>query len=576
MITSFGKGKSRKAPSKKIQDWSQSTGSTPDPRELGARSRGRTHIPSLDGLRFLAALNVVIAHGYWFVVLLQQEQPVSTLANMLLRAGANVGMTLFFVLSGFVIHFNYHRTVPINRAGKFDFFIARLARLYPLFLLVFGIDFFHLLWAQGYFSGYVFSSYDLFKPLPLYLTFTQSWWWWPIGRTWAAEYYGTSITGATGVMWSLSTEAFFYVAYLFLAGPLGRLSGWRLMACGVAAATYGWIFYIGGLHYSGLLAGWAAANFPDSDPNQFLHWLLFQSPWGRISEFLLGAVAAQAFLVSCLHAGTVSERTWYGRLLTYGSLSGFIILIAVIYTRASPFGTIGTQSCASLLAILTYAVARYRSWLADILSWQLMVKCGLASYSLYLLHFFILHDFGKDFVVSTPEVPRWAILSSLITAAVAISYVSYLALERPAIRWVRRNFRALRLDILLPATLALITLFSMAASLQMRTLARAETDQPVGHISISTASFGENCNAKLHNNIGGSMRKICNGERICRFVYDINRLGEPASGCDKEFKVTYSCGPAGEEREFFIPHFDRPVLPIEFGCSDEMAPHQGR
>ena len=69
------------------------------------------------------------------------------------------------------------------------------------------------------------SPYDAFKALPLYLTFIQTWWWWPIGSTTAYAYYSTWMTGATGAMWSLSTEAFFYFAYLFGAGVLGRLIG---------------------------------------------------------------------------------------------------------------------------------------------------------------------------------------------------------------------------------------------------------------------------------------------------------------------------------------------------------------
>src|SRR5215203_4219419 len=47
------------------------------------------------------------------------------------------GMSLFFVLSGFVIHYNYgmFRTDGLVAGGK-KFFIARFARLYPLYFVV--------------------------------------------------------------------------------------------------------------------------------------------------------------------------------------------------------------------------------------------------------------------------------------------------------------------------------------------------------------------------------------------------------------------------------------------------------
>src|SRR5262249_2161334 len=84
----------------------------------------------------------------------------------LMWALPGVGMTLFFVLSGFVIHLNYHGIVRAGRGGTADFFIARFARLYPMFLVVFAIEFLHLLWIEGYFSGAPRLDFDLFGPLP--------------------------------------------------------------------------------------------------------------------------------------------------------------------------------------------------------------------------------------------------------------------------------------------------------------------------------------------------------------------------------------------------------------------------
>ena len=64
------------------------------------------HIRSLDGLRFIAAGAVLFSHGYFYILLLQDNSGI-TAYNAPLVALANVGMTLFFVLSGFVIHYNY-------------------------------------------------------------------------------------------------------------------------------------------------------------------------------------------------------------------------------------------------------------------------------------------------------------------------------------------------------------------------------------------------------------------------------------------------------------------------------------
>jgi peptidoglycan/LPS O-acetylase OafA/YrhL len=520
------------------------------------------HIPSLDGLRFLAALSVMIAHGYWFIVLLEQLPPVPSFFAQMLLSGANIGMTLFFVLSGFVIHLNYHKTVPAAASGKVDFFIARFARLYPLFLLVFGFDFFRLLWAQGYFSGYVFTLYNPFRALPYFLTFTQTWWWWPIGDTTAAGYYATRNTGATGVMWSLSTEAFFYVAYLFCAGALARLSGRALAGVAIVATAYGLAFYLLGWSNGGVLVAWAHVHYPNAPADDFLHWLLFQSPWGRISEFLLGAVAAQALMAG--HAGGPGFIS--GRLLTYGALTGVALMIIATCGPIRSLSGIGTQSVASLVAILIYATARYRSYLSGLFASRPFVILGNASYSLYLLHYFFLHDYGQRLVVGFPQLSRWAIFAAMMLVSFAAACVSYQLIERPAIRWIRGNFRALRFGVWLPATLALIAVFSVAATLQMRALARSAPNEQPGHIAVSSASFGDNCNAKLHDNLLGLMRRVCGGERSCRFEYDVLKLGDPAAGCGKRFQALYSCNPNAPEREFSIPLVDHPQVTIALSC----------
>src|SRR5215469_10492732 len=69
-------------------------------------------VPGLTGLRFLAAFSVVIAHG--FGVLLQGHDAPGGIIYWATQA-SGFGMTLFFVLSGFVIHYNY--ATPVTAGG---------------------------------------------------------------------------------------------------------------------------------------------------------------------------------------------------------------------------------------------------------------------------------------------------------------------------------------------------------------------------------------------------------------------------------------------------------------------------
>src|ERR1700684_2931024 len=251
-----------------------------------ANAPAHPHIAALDGLRFIAAGTVLFSHGF-FYLLLNQDDTRITAYNAPFVGMANIGMTLFFVLSGFVIHYNYAASVPLP-GGVRAFFVARFARLYPLFLLVFLVC---IVDSFRYADGKV----DIIGPIPLFLTFTQSWWFWVFGERAASEAY----SDATGLMWSLSTEAFFYAIYPLLAPRLRRCDGTFLVLIGCLVASMGAWLAFELTEYRGSLDGWAALYTGNvAAAGRFSHWLIYNSPWIRIFEFLLGALTAQFIMTA--------------------------------------------------------------------------------------------------------------------------------------------------------------------------------------------------------------------------------------------------------------------------------------
>ena len=69
-----------------------------------------------------------------------------------------------------------------------------------------------------------------------------------------------------------------------------------------------------------------------------------------------------------------------------------------------------------------------------------MVWDGEASYSLYLLHYWVMHNLGHRLADFQPTLTRYALFVVLSLFAVVIARISYLAYERPMIRIVRRFF----------------------------------------------------------------------------------------------------------------------------------------
>lgn len=89
----------------------------------------RPTLDALTGLRALAAGWVVLTHSDWILFSLF---PGAVAANWWLESG-NLGVDIFFTLSGFIIAYNYaDRFSKFNGRMYGDFLILRVARIYPV------------------------------------------------------------------------------------------------------------------------------------------------------------------------------------------------------------------------------------------------------------------------------------------------------------------------------------------------------------------------------------------------------------------------------------------------------------
>ena len=379
-------------------------------------------IDSLDGLRFIAAVAVMIAHlGLWQVLLhgpleFDHMAPFTWFVLHL----ANFGMTLFFVLSGFVIHMNY-RDVVRRKGGTSRFFLARWSRLYPLFLVVFVGGWLHLAIVNG-------ITRALVEPVPLYVGFIDTWWFWPIQGVAAASAYQEP---ALGVMWSLATEMFFYCSYPFIALAISRLrprqSLGGMALVGIAAICVGSFVIL----RSGVVLTAAEAMIGNVDGGRFIHWLAFNSPWLRIFEFLSGCLAAQ-------FCASLRLRPMHADALAATALTIVTGMFIAMFVTHSPLGALDTTLVAPCFAALCMAAAAPRSVVSRLFSHRAMVWGGEASYSLYLLHSSVLVTLSMPSVgLYRSDAPAlWAAASAII--AIRLSRVCYVFYERPAPRFFRR------------------------------------------------------------------------------------------------------------------------------------------
>jgi peptidoglycan/LPS O-acetylase OafA/YrhL len=425
------------------------------PAAMGMPPRGE--VPGLTGLRFVAAFSVLLAHG---LAVLMKDHEVPGGAVQWLKQASGFGMTLFFVLSGFVIHYNYATLVTAGRLrGISKFLWARFARLYPLFLLVllvsvaFNIRPFHI-WAGELLQ----SFHDTLRALPYFLLLVQSWFYVLIGEgSLIFAIASVPLSASTPLTWSISTEWFFYLVYPGIAWLVlrSRAPGWTVLAIllwGVLWATVASTIF----DQSESIDAWAVARYGpiaefkgDNFNNAFVPWLSYFSPYLRIGEFILGCLVAHLYVQACTRKITSRENLLGTAVFVAAAASVPLIL----YLRSSPDFAVNifyklrmNFAYAPTAALLIFCAARYDNVLSRSLTSRPAIVLGDASYSIYLLHFGLLILVRMGVLVTSrwTESGQHGIVVDLVALVLAmaaiplISIVVYHCYEAPARRWLRR------------------------------------------------------------------------------------------------------------------------------------------
>jgi peptidoglycan/LPS O-acetylase OafA/YrhL len=170
-----------------------------------------SQLEALTGLRFLAAFFILFAHAAEWTSPFNDSYALPRYGGAL----SLYAMTLFFVLSGFVIHYNYGKLFREMRYrwAATEFLGARFARLYPLFLVFFCVG----LVVDGT-AGWFYEDARLWIEMVIrYLTLTQCWFYFTMSGD------RMVMSNAFGLAWSISTEFFFYVCFLGLVFIVVRL-----------------------------------------------------------------------------------------------------------------------------------------------------------------------------------------------------------------------------------------------------------------------------------------------------------------------------------------------------------------
>ena len=205
--------------------------------------------------RFLAALSIVVFHYG------KEIFPFSHESVLFLFDQANIGVSYFFTLSGFVMIIAYGSNPEINFA---QYFKNRFARIYPVYL-------FAIILLFAYYISFGMSI-DI-SGLILNLLVVQAW---IPGRPLSFNTPG----------WSLSVEFFFYAIFPFLYNYLYTKRDYTKYVIPVIAIWIGSQVLFHYLLASDFYKGHATKS----------HDFLYYFPIMHVNEFLVGNLAGLFFL----------------------------------------------------------------------------------------------------------------------------------------------------------------------------------------------------------------------------------------------------------------------------------------
>lgn len=326
----------------------------------------RVVLAPLTSLRFVAALLVVAHHYFRF------------------DAGY-AGVSFFFVLSGFILAFNYAPRVAVPRT----FWFRRFARIWPTHALTFVVAL-----PIGLDAGHLVESA---ASAVLNLALLQSW------IPSSAVYFGFN-----ALSWSISNEAFYYALFpLLLAWLSGVGAGarWSIVALWAVLLAAG-------------AAAWFAA-FGHVDPlTGPTHYVWYINPAVRLFEFVLGMAVALHFLSVATPAMGLA-RECGALLLGAGSLS-------LLPWIPPPFSL--SLALVPGWAVVVYVFACGGGPLARALSHPLLVLLGEASFMLYMIH-----QLAQMYLLPGGS-GTFGQRAALAVAVVAASVALHLGFEKPVQR----------------------------------------------------------------------------------------------------------------------------------------------
>lgn len=340
-------------------------------------------IANIDGLRFIAAAAVVLFH-FVYRGTTANEMPDLGLPPWLIGVSkyGYLGVSIFFVISGFVISYSSSGRTPIA------FAIARFCRLYPTYLVAMTATFVAtMLWGRGHFStnfGQYAANLTMFSP-----AFGQPF--------------------MDGAYWSIVLEVVFY-GWVFVLLVLGIFQKWQLP----------------------VVSAWLTIAF-------LLELFLEIETLRNVVLTEYAGFFAAGILFFRLHSGDRRWLVWFLLVASY-SLSIATTLKGLAWLEMAYSDRFSAAS-AVLVVTLGYALFAVAAFSERaLLRPRLLATLGALTYPVYLLH----QQIGYiAFWHLNGMLPGSTQLVLVVLVVLILAWLIWYLVERPLIPWLRHKLTSL-------------------------------------------------------------------------------------------------------------------------------------
>jgi peptidoglycan/LPS O-acetylase OafA/YrhL len=354
------------------------------------------NIKALTGLRFIAAFYIFLFH-----IDMPYRNPLTYLhprVEVLIQQG-RLGVTLFFVLSGFILTYSHLHsftfTKPEGFRSIFPFLYKRLARIYPVYLT-------GLLLCLGI-SAYYKSLPEL-KIIVLSATFLLSY------------FPGLAMQWYDGAAWSVGNEVFFYLMFPF-AFVLLRSFNHKVLLLILLA-----IFIILGSIIRILTTGYLPRPYP-----AIFDWF-YCFPPTRFPEFLTGVVAALL----------VFKFNW--KIPVWVSL--FLLAISAFFLSTTPPPMVHNWLILpTFVALLAVLAQPEQSFIFKWLGSKPMQYLGQISYSFYIIQIPLTFILINLIIEKKLNQADWKIAPIAFLINLAGAILLYEVIEKNAHSFLMRLYR---------------------------------------------------------------------------------------------------------------------------------------